>query len=102
MWVNKNYVNAKYTSILLFQLGAILLNIILNNYLIPIHGALGATISTILSQLLIFFLINIFAWSEYKIIIQALSPSFIKKNASNIFKAIFVKKNPDNNETNKL
>ena len=102
IWVNKNYINSNYFVILAFQSGCIFFNIIFNNYLIPIYGIYGAAISTIVAQLLIFFLINIFKWSEFNIIIQSLSPKFIKNNAIITFRAIFVKKNPDKSEINKL
>ena len=88
--------------ILAFQSGCIIFNIIFNNYLIPIYGTAGAAISKIAAQLLIFFLINIFKWNEFDIIIQSLSPKFIKDNAITTFKVIFVKKNPDKSEINKL
>ena len=102
LWVNKNYINNNYLVILAFQSGCIIFNIIFNNYLIPIYSIYGAAISTIVAQLLIFFLINIFKWSEFNIIIQSLSPKFIKNNAIITFRAIFVKKNPDKSEINKL
>ena len=102
IWVNKNYINGKYFVILAFQSGCIIFNIIFNNYLIPIYGVFGAAISTIIAQLLIFFLINIFKWSEFNIIIQSLSPKFIKNSAIITLKAILVKKKPDKNEINKL
>ena len=102
IWVNKNYINGNYFIILAFQFGCIIFNIIFNNYLIPIYGIHGAAISTITAQLLIFFLINIFKWNEFNIIIQSLSPKFIKNNAISTFKAILLKKKPDKNEINKL
>ena len=102
LWVNKNYIKNNYLVILAFQSGCIIFNIIFNNYLIPIYGTAGAAISTIAAQLLIFFLINIFKWNEFDIIIQSLSPKFIKDNAITTFKVIFVKKNPDKSEINKL
>ena len=102
LWVNKNYIKNNYLVILAFQSGCIIFNIIFNNYLIPIYGIYGAAISTIVAQLLIFFLINIFKWKEFDIIIQSLSPKFIKASAIATFKVIFVKKNPEKSEINKL
>lgn len=102
IWVNKNYINSNYFVILAYQSGCIIFNIIFNNYLIPIYGIYGAAISTISAQLLIFFLINIFKWNEFNIIIQSLSPKFIRNNAIITFRAIFIKKNPDKSEINKL
>ena len=102
LWVNKNYIKNNYLVILVFQSGCIIFNIIFNNYLIPIYGIYGAAISTIVAQLLIFFLINIFKWKEFDIIIQSLSPKFIKASAIATFKVIFVKKNPEKSEINKL
>ncbi len=68
LWVHKQYVMSKYSSILFFQIGTIFLNILLNFYFINLFGISGAALASLLAPLVSFILINITNNYEFGVI----------------------------------
>ena len=95
LWVHKQYVLTKYSSILFFQIGTILLNILLNYYFINIFGISGAALASLLAPLLSFIIINITNNQDLLLIKESFSLIKHKTAANDVLKIIFVNKNPD-------
>ena len=101
LWVHKQYVLTKYSSILFFQIGTILLNILLNYYFINIFGISGAALASLLAPLLSFIIINITNNQDLLLIKESFSLIKHKTAANDVLKIIFVNKNPDKFENMK-
>ena len=101
LWVHKQYVLTKYSSILFFQIGTILLNILLNYYFINIFGISGAAQASLLAPLLSFIIINITNNQDLLLIKESFSLIKHKTAANDVLKIIFVNKNPDKFENMK-
>ena len=95
LWVHKQYVLSKYSSILFFQIGTICLNILLNYYFINLFGITGAALASLMAPLFSFILINITRNYEFFIIRDSFSLNRHKQAANDVLKIIFVNKNPD-------
>ena len=98
IWVHKNFLVNNYTKILFFHLLIVILNIVLNFYMIDLYGIKGAAISTMISGVLSFFIVNISSPKEIYIIFSSLRFERFNIIASTILRAIFVKKNPESKE----
>ncbi len=98
LWVHKQYIYSKYNQILLFQFSTIIINILLNYYLINMLGVNGAALATALSAIIAFTLINIAQPKEFYTIFSSFSLIRQKQIANAILKVIFVKANPENKE----
>ena len=98
LWVHKQYIYSKYNQILLFQFSTIIINILLNYYLINMLGVNGAALATALSAIIAFTLINIAQPKEIYTIFSSFSLIRQKQIANAILKVIFVKANPENKE----
>lgn len=95
LWVHKQYVMSKYSSILFFQIGTIFLNILLNFYFINLFGISGAALASLLAPLMSFILINITKNYEFTVIKESFSITRHKQAANDVLKIIFVNKNPE-------
>ncbi len=95
LWIHKQYVLSKYTKILFFQIGTIILNILLNYYLINTLGMNGAALASLLAPLISFIVLNITNTQEFWMIADSFSFKKQKLAANAILRIIFVKKNPD-------
>ena len=95
LWVHKQYVLTKYSSILFFQIGTIILNILFNYYFINLFGISGAALASLLAPLFSFILINITKSHEFLLIKDSFSLNKHKQAANDMLKIIFVNKNPD-------
>ena len=95
LWVHKQYVLSKYSSILFFQLGTIILNILFNFYFINLFGITGAALASLLAPLISFILINITNNQEFLVIKDSFSANKHKQAANDVLKIIFVNKNPE-------
>ena len=73
IWVHKSLLHNNFSRILLFHLCVIVLNIILNFYMIDLYGIKGAAISTMVSGIISFFIININRPTEIIIILKSVS-----------------------------
>ncbi len=98
LWVHKQYIYSKYNQILLFQCSTIIINILLNYYLINMLGVNGAALATALSAIISFILINISQPIEFYTIFSSFSLIRQKQIANAILKVMFVKANPENKE----
>lgn len=95
LWVHKQYVMSKYSSILFFQIGTIFLNILLNFYFINLFGISGAALASLLAPLVSFILINITNNYEFGVIKESFSITRHKQAANDVLKIILVNKNPE-------
>ena len=95
LWIHKQYVLSKYSTILFFQLGTIFINILLNYYLINILGISGAALASLIAPIISFLIINITNTQEFRIIAESFSLKKQKEAANMMLKIVFVKKNPD-------
>ena len=95
LWIHKQYILSNYSKILLFQIGTIVLNILLNYYFINIFGMKGAALASLIAPIISFLIINIVNHQEFVLIIESFSFKKQKIAASAILKIILVKKNPD-------
>ncbi len=95
LWIHKQYVLSKYSTILFFQIGTILINILLNYYLINILGISGAALASLAAPIISFLIVNVTNNYEFKLIVESFSLKKQKQAANTILKIIFVKKNPD-------
>ena len=95
LWVHKQYVMSKYSSILFFQIGTIFLNILLNFYFINLFGISGAALASLLAPLMSFILINITKNYEFTVIKESFSITRHKQAANDVLKIILVNKNPE-------
>ena len=95
LWVHKQYVISKYSSILFFQIGTIFLNILFNFYFINLFGITGAALASLLAPLISFVLINITNNYEFLLIKESFSLRRHKQAANDVLKIIFVNKNPE-------
>ena len=73
IWVHKSLLQNNFSRILSFHLCVIILNIILNFYMIELYGIKGAAISTMVSGIISFFIININRPAEIIIILKSVS-----------------------------
>ena len=73
IWVHKSLLHNNFSRILSFHLCVIILNIILNFYMIELYGIKGAAISTMVSGIISFFIININRPAEIIIILKSVS-----------------------------
>ena len=101
LWVHKQYVMSKYSSILFFQVGTIFLNILFNYYFINFFGIAGASLASLLAPLISFILINITNNYEFFVIKDSFSLKRHKQAANDVLKIIFVNRNPDKFENMK-
>lgn len=101
LWVHRQYVVSRYSSILLFQIGTILLNILFNYYFINLFGITGAALASLLAPFLSFILINITNTQELFLIKDSFSVNKHKIAANDVLKIIFVNKNPEKFEKTK-
>ena len=97
-WIYKNYINAKYKTILFFQASAITINILLNYYLVSNFGIDGAAMATIISGLISFLIVNIYQPNEFAIILSSFTSDKIKAATKDMLRIILTKKNPDKDE----
>ena len=97
LWVHKQYVQSKYGQILIFQFSTIIINIILNFYLINTLGVNGASFATVLSAIISFVIINIAQPKEFIDIFSSFSPMYIKELINSISK-LFYQRNKFDNE----
>ena len=95
LWVHKQYIYSKYTQILFFQSSAIIINIILNYYLINYFGVNGAALATSMSAIISFLIINISQPKEFLTIFSSFSPTKQRRTAKEILKIILVNRNPE-------
>ena len=95
LWIHKQYILSKYSTIIFFQLGTILTNILLNYYLINIMGISGAALASLVAPIMSFLIINIPNNHEFRTIVESFSLKKQKEAANAVLKIIFVKKNPD-------
>ena len=95
LWIHKQYILSKYSTIIFFQLGTILINILLNYYLINIMGISGAALASLVAPIMSFLIINIPNNHEFRTIVESFSLKKQKEAANAVLKIIFVKKNPD-------
>ncbi len=98
IWVHKKFLINDYSKILFFHLLVIILNIVLNFYMIELYGIKGAAISTMISGIFAFCIVNISNPKEIYLIVSSLRFERFNIIASKILRAIFLKKKPDNNE----
>ncbi len=101
LWVHKQYVVSRYSSILLFQIGTILLNILFNYYFINLFGITGAALASLLAPFISFILINITNTQELSLIKDSFSVNKHKIAANDVLKIMFVNKNPEKFEKTK-
>ena len=73
LWIHKQYVLSKYSAILFFQIGTIIINIILNYYLINIMGISGAALASLMAPIISFLIVNITNNQEFLMIAEAFS-----------------------------
>ena len=73
IWVHKSLLHNNFSRILLFHLCVIVLNIVLNFYMIELYGIKGAAISTMVSGIISFFIINVNRPTEIIIILKSVS-----------------------------
>ena len=90
-----------YSSILLFQIGTILLNILFNYYFINLFGITGAALASLLAPFISFILINITNTQELSLIKDSFSVNKHKIAANDVLKIMFVNKNPEKFEKTK-
>ena len=96
VWVHKNLLYNNYSKILSFHLCVVILNIILNFYMIDLYGIKGAAISTMISGIISFLIINLNQPNEILNVVK--SVNFIRffiiiKKIYNIFITnVFTKK----------
>ncbi len=100
VWVHKHFLVNNYKKILFFHIVIIILNIVLNFYMIDLYGIKGAAISTMISGIFSFFIVNISSPKEIYIIFSSLRFERFNIIASTILRAIFLKKKPESNENN--
>ncbi len=98
VWVHKNFLINNYSKILFFHIVIIVLNIVLNFYMIDLYGIKGAAISTMISGVLSFLIVNISSPKEIYLIFSSLRVERFNIIANKILSIIFLKKKPDNNE----
>ena len=98
VWVHKNFLINNYSKILFFHILIIVLNIVLNFYMIDLYGIKGAAISTMISGVLSFLIVNISSPKEIYLIFSSLKVERFNIIANKILSVIFLKKNPDNKE----
>ena len=72
IWVHKSLLHNNFSRILLFHLCVIVLNIVLNFYMIELYGIKGAAISTMVQDYFI-FIINVNRPTEIIIILKSVS-----------------------------
>ena len=101
-WSNKQYISGNYFLIIVFQIMAILLNIILNYYFIPILFLNGAALATLLSTIISLALCLVFNPQDAQSIVTSFSIEKMIITAKRIFKVILLKKNPEKRENKKL
>ncbi len=101
LWIQKKFLQTDYFNILLYQIAAILFNIIFNTYLIPSYGISGAAIASLVSTFLAFIIINLSNPLEIYEILGCFSFKKQRQAAKDIFKIILVKKKPDKLEKTK-
>lgn len=101
LWVHKQYVVSKYSNILFFQIGTILLNILFNYYFINLLGITGAALASLLAPLISFILINLTNTQELSLIKESFSINKHKLAANDVLKIIFVNRNPEKFEKTK-
>ena len=95
LWIHKQYVLSKYSSILFFQVGTIVVNILLNYYLINLMGISGAALASLIAPIISFLIINITNSHEFRLIAESFTLKKQKHAANAILKIVFVKKSPD-------
>jgi len=98
IWVHKNFLTLNYKKILIFHLLTIILNIVLNIYLIDLYGIKGASISTMISGIIAFLTINISKPMEIYLIFSSFNASRFIVVANKILSVVLLKKNPENIE----
>lgn len=98
LWQHKKFLENRYMEIVMFQILVIILNIIFNFYLINAYSIAGAAIATIISALVAFFIVALLNPKDLYLIFSSFSVNNFKNSASNIFKLILLKKNPENIE----
>ena len=94
-WIQKQFLLSNHLNILFYQLATILFNIIFNSYLINSFGINGAAIASLLSTFLAFIITNLSNPLEIYGIIECFGFKKQKQAANDIFRIIFVKKNPE-------
>lgn len=97
-WIQKQFLISSYINILFYQIASILFNIIFNSYLISSFGIKGAAIASLLSTFLAFIITNLSNPLEIYGIIECFGFKKQKQAAQDIFRIIFVKKNPEKHE----
>ena len=98
IWVHKNFLTNNYFKIFYFHITIIFLNIVINFYMIDLYGIKGAAISTLISGVFSFFIINISNPKEIYLIFSSLKFERFNIIANNIFSIILLKKKPDSIE----
>ena len=98
LWIQKQYIEGRYTLILIYQIILITLNVLFNYYLIKFMGTIGASIATVLSSFFSFVIINLTQPNEVGFIIRSFSLKNIKEIIIMAKVAMFEKKKPVNEE----
>tara|TARA_X000000950_G_C13885692_1_gene648722 strand:+ start:473 stop:1825 length:1353 start_codon:yes stop_codon:yes gene_type:complete len=98
IWVHKKFLTNNYSKIFFFHFVIIILNIVLNFYMIELYGIRGAAISTMISGILAFFIVNISSPKEIYLIFSSLKFERFNIIAHKILSLIFSKKKPDKRE----
>ena len=98
VWVHKNFLRNSYEKIFFFHVTIIILNIALNFYMIELYGIKGAAISTMISGVFAFLIVNISKPFEIYIIFSSFSLERLIIIANKMLRLIFVKKKPENKE----
>ncbi len=98
VWVHKNFLINNYSKILFFHFVIVILNIVLNFYMIDLYGIKGAAISTMISGILAFFIVNVSQPKEFYIIFSSLRFERLIIIASKILSVMFLKKKPESKE----
>lgn len=95
LWIHKQYILSRYGSILIFQLGTIILNILFNFYFIQIFGISGAALASFIAPIISFILVNLTSNYEFLLIKDSFSLKKHKQIANTILKVVLTKRYPD-------
>ena len=98
IWVHKHFLTNSYNKILFFHILIVFLNVALNFYMIDIYGIKGAAISTLISGLISFLIVNISTPREIYLIFSCFTFERFSIIPIRILIAMFLKKKPESKE----
>ncbi len=98
IWVHKQFLTNSYNKILFFHILIVFLNVALNFYMIDIYGIKGAAISTLISGLISFLIVNISTPREIYLIFSSFTFERFSIIPIKILRAMFLKKKPESKE----